>query len=69
MMITVEQLQQVLTELPPLNRVKGEYYRVMVREYPPLTPWNGQMPPSDGGRFFEFVKRGHHWALASVPPF
>jgi hypothetical protein len=69
MMITSEQLQQILTDLPPINHVKGDYYKVVVREYTQVTPHDGQIPCRDGVRYYEFMKRGHHWVLASVPPF
>lgn len=67
-MITAEQLQQVLNDLPPISKVEGDYYRVVVREYQQTTPHYGRAPSKDDGvRFFEFRKNDCRWELVSVP--
>ena len=69
-MLTAEQLQWALNDLPNVNEVKGDYYRVAVREYRTAmehTP--GAVPVKESVRFFEFRKTGHQWALESVPQF
>lgn len=68
-MTTAEQIRQVIDNLPNINSVKSDFYRVAVEESPDVIPSIGASPHNKCMRYFEFMKNNGHWVLVSMPEY
>ena len=66
-MISVSILQDVLNRLPPPHTVEQDYFRVVIRKTPNVTPPKGDQTCMEKENYFTFVKGRDGWYLESMP--